>query len=130
MAKIEKFEDIIVWQRSRELIKEIYLISSKGKFEKDFSLRDQLRRAAVSISLNVVEGFERGGDREFSQFLYIAKGSAGEVRALFYTALDLQYISEEEFKKLFEKVNEISQLLSGLIKYLKQSEFKGIKYKS
>ena len=130
MAKIEKFEDIIVWQRSRELTKEIYLLTSKGKFEKDFGLRDQLRRSVVAISLNVVEGFERGGDKEFSQFLYIAKGSAGEVRAILYTALDIEYISEEKFKDLYKKISEISQLLTGLIKYLKQSEFKGVKYKS
>ena len=88
MAKIEKFEDIQSWQKARTLTKEIYGVTLTGAFAKDFGLRDQIRRAAVSILSNIAEGFERGGDKEFLQFMAIAKGSAGELRAQLYVALD------------------------------------------
>jgi len=81
MAKIEKFEDIEAWKKAREVAKEIYAISNEGLFARDFGLRDQIRRAAVSVMSNIAEGFERGGDVEFRRFLAIAKGSAGEVKA-------------------------------------------------
>jgi len=90
-------------------------------------LRDQIRQAAVSILSNIAEGFERGGDKEFLQFLAIAKGSAGEVRAQLYVALDQQYLSQKQFELLSQEAAEISQLISGFMRYLKQSELKGNK---
>ena len=92
MAKIKKFEDIESWKRARKLTKDVYTVTAQDKFQRDFGLKDQIRRAAVSILSNIAEGFERGGDKEFLQFLAIAKGSSGEVRAQLYVALDLEYI--------------------------------------
>ena len=87
MARIQRFEDIRSWRKSRELTKQIYVITSQGNFKRDFGLRDQIRKASVSIVSNIAEGFERGGDQELIQFLAVAKGSCGEVRAQLYIAL-------------------------------------------
>ena len=127
MAKVKKFEEIESWKRARSLTKRIYDATATGPFAKDFGLRDQIRRAAISILSNIAEGFERGGDKEFTQFLSVAKGSSGELRAQLYVALDQQYISVEVFKVLSEDAAEISRLISGFMKYLKQSEFRGSK---
>ncbi len=129
MAKIEKFEDIEAWKLARETVKLIYEISSSGNFSRDFSLVNQIRRAAISILSNIAEGFERNGDKEFLQFLAIAKGSCGEVRAQLYIALDQKYIDETQFVLIANKLIEISRTISGLMKYLQQSEFKGSKFK-
>jgi four helix bundle protein len=129
VAKIERFEDIAAWKSARDLTRLIYKTTSIGEFAQDFALRDQVRRASVSILSNIAEGFERGGDKEFLQFLATAKGSCGEVRAQLYVAMDQQYIGEEQFTALSNKAIEISQMLSGLIKYLRQSEMRGSKYK-
>lgn len=119
MAKFDSFEEIISWQKSRELNKDIYIITnSSNSFSKDFGLRDQIRRSSISISSNIAEGFERETTKEFIRFLYIAKASAGEFRSQTYLAFDLEYINEKEFKNLTSKVNEVSKLISGLIKYL------------
>ena len=126
MAKVKKFEDIQSW---RTLTKKIYRLTVTGPFAKDFGLRDQIRRAAVSIMSNIAEGFERGGDREFLQFLSIAKGSAGELRTHLYVALDQQYMSQAAFDALWFEVTEVSQLISGFMKYLKQSDLRGSKVK-
>ncbi len=128
MPKIERFEDIDCWKKARELTRSIYSISLGGGFSKDFALRDQLRRASISILSNIVEGFERDGNKEFLQFLSIAKGSCGEARAQLYVALDQEYISEAQFRSISEMAVEISRMLSGLIKYLKQSDMVGRKY--
>jgi four helix bundle protein len=125
VAKIERFEDIETWQRARELAKQIYKISNDGPFARDFGLRDQIRRAAVSIMSNIAEGFERGSNKEFIQFLYIAKGSAGEVRAQLYVALDQGYIDRKNFTSLNRDAAEISRMISGFITYLSRSNFKG-----
>lgn len=109
-----------VWQLARNLVKEIYEHTNKESFNKDFALKNQISRSSISIMSNVAEGFERKSNKEFVQYLFIAKGSAGEVRSQLYIALDLQYINEKEFKDLFEKVEKISKSLSGLIKYLKK----------
>ncbi len=129
MAKIEKFEDIEAWKAAREIAKMIYQCSSKGEFSKDFALVNQIRRASISIISNIAEGFERNGDKEFVQFLAIAKGSCGEVRAQLYVALDQNYIDEKQFSFITVKLVEISRMISGLMKYLHQSEFKGSKFK-
>lgn len=88
MATIEKFEDIEAWKKARELTRDVYTASKQAAFAKDFGLKDQIRRAAVSIMSNIAEGFERGGDKEFAQFIALAKGSSAEVRAQLYVALD------------------------------------------
>jgi len=119
MSKIEKFEDIEAWKKARVLVKEIYRTTGEGKFFRDFSLRDQIRRAAVSIISNVAEGFSRQTDREFAQFLYVAKGSVSEVQSQLYVALDLGYLREEEFAELYKQADEVARLISGFIRYLK-----------
>ena len=118
MAKIENFEDIEAWQKARELTKQIYALSNDGQFARDFGLRDQIRRASVSIMSNIAEGFERGGDVEFRRFLIIAKGSAGEVKAQLYVALDAGLIDKSIFDSLYKMTNEIGNLIGGFIKYL------------
>lgn len=119
MAKLNSFEEIIAWQKSRELNAEIYRITNENElFTKDYGLRDQMRRASISISSNIAEGFERETTKEFIRFLYIAKASAGEFRSQLYLASDLGYISNDDFQTLNLKVNDISKLLSGFIKYL------------
>ena len=129
MAKIERFEDLDVWRKARELCKLIFHLTNKGAFSKDFDLVRQIRRSSGSIMDNIAEGYERDGRKEFIQYLSIAKGSAGEVRSQSYRAFDQNYISKEEFNELYEKANSISKMLSGFINYLKKSELKGIKYK-
>jgi four helix bundle protein len=129
MAKIERFEDILSWQKARELTREIYALSKQGEFARDFALKDQLRRAAVSVMSNIAEGFERGGDQEFIQFLAIAKGSAGEIRSQLHVAFDQGYLTEPQFQDALAKVSEIGHLLAGFMDYLRQSELKGAKYR-
>jgi four helix bundle protein len=129
MAKIKKFEEIESWKKARELTKELYSVTSTGKFSRDFGLKDQIRRASVSILSNIAEGFERGGDKEFLQFLAVAKGSCGEVRAQLYVALDQDYFGYNEFEKLSRLTIEVGQLLSGFMKYLKESSLRGSRYR-
>ena len=129
MALIQRFEDLEAWKISREVTKEIYRISKNDLFARDYGLRDQICRASVSTMSNIAEGLERDGDKEFINFLSIAKGSSGEVRSQLYVALDQNYISESEFNLRYGKTTENSRVISGLIKYLKQSDFKGKKFK-
>ena len=129
MAKIERFEEIEAWKKGSELRRAIYHCSRTGPFGKDFALRDQIRRSAISITSNIAEGFERGGNKEFIQFLAISKGSCGELRDQLYVAFDEQYISTEEFKSLCAQALEISRMISGLMSYLKQCEMRGPKFK-
>lgn len=118
MARIEKFEDIEAWKKARELAKGIYAISNEGLFARDFGLRDQIRSAAVSVMSNIAEGFERGGDVEFRRFLAIAKGSAGEVKAQLYVALDAGLIEQAKFDSLYRKAAETGNLVGGFMRYL------------
>lgn len=113
--KITRFEDIIAWQKAKELTKLIYLLF---KASRDFGFRDQIQRATVSIMNNIAEGFKRKGNKEFIKFLYIAKGSCAEVRSMVYVAIDLGYLSRKQFDEIFTKTEEISRVLSGLIKTL------------
>lgn len=113
-GRIEKFEDLITWQKARELTKNIYKVMKQGDFLKDFGLRDQIRRASVSIMSNVAEGFERGGRSEFHQFLVIAKGSCAELRSQLYVALDAEYIDAITFQNLDALAKETNRLLDGL----------------
>ncbi len=109
-------------QKSRIFNKRIYEITENIGFKKDFDLVRQIRRASISISSNIAEGFERNTDKEFIYFLYIAKASAGEVRSQLYLALDLNYMSKKEFDELYLDVSDISKLISGFIKYLENSQ--------
>jgi four helix bundle protein len=118
-----------IWQRSRELVKVVYRISANEKFRNDFELTRQIRRAAVSVMSNIAEGFERGGDKEFLQFLALAKGSCGEVRSQLYVALDQNYLDHDTFDVLFSEASEINCMISGFMKYLKGSELRGNKFK-
>lgn len=104
MPRIQRFEDLEAWKIAREVTREIYTVTRKGEFARDFGLRDQICRSSVSIMSNVAEGFERDGDKEFVNFLSIAKGSAGETRSLLYVALDQNYISEHEFHSLRDRL--------------------------
>ncbi len=121
MARIERFEDMEAWQKALEMTKALYQLTSAGEFGRDFGLRDQIRRAAVSIMSNIAEGFERGGDKEFRQFLALSKGSAGEVRSQLYVALHIGYIDQAQFDRLYGQASVIGRLLGGFIKYLRQS---------
>ena len=112
---IKQFEDILAWQKSKELTLLIYNIFEHNK---DYSFRDQIQRASVSIMNNIAEGFERKGNKELKQFLFISKGSSAEVRSMLYIAQERKFISKEEFKKLYNLTVEISKLLSGFIKTL------------
>lgn len=118
--KIERFEDLRIWQDSRSLTKSIYSLTSAGKFSKDFGLREQIQRSSVSIPSNIAEGYERRNNREFVNFLGYAKGSAGELRTQLYVAYDVGYITKEAFFDNINRVTYISQQLSNFIKYLKK----------
>jgi four helix bundle protein len=126
--KIDRFEDMEIWKDARDLCKFVFELTSKEIFNKDFRFRDQIRASAGSVMDNIAEGFERGGNKEFGQFLYYSKGSCGETRSQGYRALDFKYISEAEFNKLNESALRISTKIAHLIKYLKDSEMKGAKY--
>ncbi len=129
MGKIQKFEDILAWQKARELTREVYARSTTGAFAKDFGLKDQIQRASVSIMGNVAEGFDRGGDKEFIQFLSVSKGSCGEVKSHLYVALDQQYINPTQFNQIYNSADEAGRLLAGFMAYLKQSDLRGRKFK-
>ena len=114
MSKIERFEELIAWQKARELTAEIYRMSRQGNFAKDFGLSGQIQRAAVSAMSNIAEGFERGRPREFHQFLSMSKGSCGEVRSQLYVALDVGYINQRIFSLLLSKAEEVGRIIGGL----------------
>jgi len=124
-----QFEDLEVWKSARELTNSIYKISNNIAFSKDYGLRDQIRRASVSIISNIAEGYERGGNQELIQFLSIAKGSCGEVRCQLYIAGDHDYITQQELKPLIEQCKRISIMINNFMEHLKGSRFKGSKYK-
>lgn len=120
MTAFKSFEEIISWKKARILCREIYLLSANDKFSKDFGLKDQIRRSAVSVMANIAEGYERKSDGDFKRFLNISKGSLAEVKSHLYISLDLEYVSDEQFKKLIIDIDEINKTLYGLINYLKQ----------
>jgi four helix bundle protein len=114
MSKIERFEDLIAWQKARKLTKEIYSITRQGAFVKDFGLSGQMQKASVSIMSNIAEGFERGGRGEFHQFLSIAKASCAEVRSQLYVALDIGYLKKQKFEETMAKAEEVGRIVGGL----------------
>ncbi|KXS32061.1 MAG: S23 ribosomal protein [Candidatus Gallionella acididurans] len=112
--KVDRFEDLIAWQKARQLAAEIYQISAQGDFSRDFGLRDQIRRAAVSTMSNIAEGFDRGSRSEFHQFLVIAKASCAEVRPQLYVAQDVGYIDQKIFDTVSSSASELSRIIGGL----------------
>lgn len=122
--KVNSFEDLQVWKDSRIMVKSIYQLTSDGKFSRDFGLREQFQRAAVSIMNNIAEGFERNNNKEYIKFLGYSKGSAGEVRSMLYVATDLGYISQDSFNTLYQMSINIITQLSNFIKYLKSGSIK------
>ena len=126
MAKVEQFEDLVAWQKAHELTKQIYSLTNQGPYSKDFGLRDQIRRASVSIMSNLAEGFGRAGRSEFHQFVVITKGSCAEVRSQLYVALDVGYITQEQFDHISALATEVSRILGGLRSSL-QRQKEGLK---
>jgi len=118
MAKINRFEDLICWQKARIIMKDIYSITKKGDFAKDYTLKDQIRRAGISVMLNIAEGFCRKSHKEFKQFLFYSHGSVGEIQSALYVAFDQEYITQNIFDDLYAKCEEDSKIISGLIKSL------------
>jgi four helix bundle protein len=111
--KIEKFEDFIAWQKARQLTRKIYQATRLPGFSRDFGLKDQVRRSAISIMSNIAEGFERGRAAEFHQFLSIAKASCAELRSQLYVAFDANYLSPSQFQELMSKAIELGQIIGG-----------------
>jgi len=130
MATYKNFEDLEIWKLSRELCKEIYEIIENSNLKNNYRLANQIDGSSGSIMDNIAEGFERGGNKEFIQFLYISKASCGETRAQLYRVLDRNFISNDKFEILKEKTIELSKKIGGFISYLENSDFKGPKYKN
>ena len=130
MATIERSEDIEAWKMARELTRLVYEKTSVGRFSRDFGLKDQIRCAAVSVMSNIAEGYERDGTKEFLHFLSMAKGSCGEVRSHLHVALDQKYLSCDEFSLLHERAVGVSRVLSGVMRYLRDTPIRGEKYKT
>ena len=126
--KIERFEELEIWKEARELCNRVFEITSVSPFCSDFKLKDQIRGSSGSAMDNIAEGFERGGDKEFIQFLSIAKGSCGEVRSQSYRSFDFKYIEQEILDELITRSTQLSKKISSLIGYLKNSDFKGSKF--
>ena len=128
MAKIERLEDIQAWQTARELRKTVYRLTKTKPFASDFAPVDQIRRAAISVGSNIAEGFERGGNREFIQFLSHAKGSAGEIKDQLYCALDEAYVTQAQFDQTYQLAEGVSRLIGGFMTYLRKTEITGHKF--
>ncbi len=128
MATIEKFEDLIAWQKARQYAHEVYELTCLDKFSKDYSLVDQIRRSSGSVMDNIAEGFERGGNKEFIHFLFIAKSSLAETRSQLYRAFDRKYILDDVLKEKLDKAVELSKVIGGFINYLLKSDISGRKF--
>jgi four helix bundle protein len=126
--RIEKFEDLEIWKEAGELCRYVFNITSEGPFCNDFRFRDQIRASSGSTMDNIAEGFERGSNKEFMQFLFIAKGSCGEVRSQSHRAYAYSYIDKTTLDELLERTINLSKHISGFITYLKNSDLKGPKY--
>jgi four helix bundle protein len=128
MATITKFEDLEIWQEARKLAKEVFILSKETDLKTDFRFKEQIKASSGSVIDNIAEGFERDGNLEFRQFLSIAKGSAGETRSQIYRLYDCEYISEEQFKDLKNKYENLSGKIKNFITYLNKKDFKGNKF--
>lgn len=130
MATLTRFEDIEAWQLGRELKRSIYTSSRKVDFSRDYALQDQIRRAAISVTANIAEGFGRGGNREFIQFSSNSKGSCAEIQVHLYTALDEAHVTESEFQKLYEQASVAGRMIGAFMNYLQRSEIRGQKFRT
>jgi four helix bundle protein len=130
MGTITRFEEIEAWKKARELRQMVYQYSKREAFARDMPLRNQIRRAALSVTANIAEGFERGGNREFVQFLSNAKGSCAEIQDHLYAALDERYVSVEEFNMLYGIAGEVARLTAGFMQYLQHSPVRGPKFRT
>lgn len=119
MATIERFEDILGWQKARKVTSVVYEITGQGNFSKDFGLRDQIRRSCVSIMANIAEGFGRKSDKEFANFLNYAHGSVAETQSHLYVALDLKYLDQDQFDTVYMMLDETSRIIMGFSKHLR-----------
>ena len=128
MASVSKFEELIVWQKARQLAKDVYGVTRVGGFAKDYGFCDQIRRAVVSIGSNVAEGFDRGNNKEFLTFLGVAKGSAAEVRSQLHTAFDVGYLADGIYVDLISQAEEVSRLLNGLMVSIRETSYQGMRY--
>lgn len=129
MAKVNRFEDLMVWQTARLFCQDIFVITQRENFTSDYKFKAQIRASSGSVMDNIAEGFERGGTKEFIQFLYIAKASCGETRSQLYRAFDFGYINNEELELLKSKAIQLSIAIHNFINYLKELKHKGTKYK-
>jgi len=123
--KIEKFEDLPIWKLSLKITRNVYNLTSQPNFNRDFALRDQIRRAVISVSSNIVGGFEKNNNNEFIRFLKISKGSTGEVRNQLYIALAVKYISKEQFDKTNQELKDLANQTGGFIAYLEKCRSQG-----
>lgn len=130
MAAIHQFEDLDCWKMARTLCQLVYEVTGQGGFAKDFSLKDQINRSSGSTMDNIAEGFERGGNKEFIQFLFISKASCAEVKSQLYRAHDRGYISKAKLEEIYTVANDTASRIQGLISYLHQSSSKGFKQRS
>ena len=130
MAAVKDFEELAIFQKARELSKKIYPVTNRDGFKSDFRFVQQIRSAAGSIMDNIAEGFERTGNKEFLNFLYIAKGSCGEVRSQLIRANDVGYLTPEEFDELYSECRKLSAGIMNFIKEIKASDITGAKYKA
>ncbi len=128
MAAIKRFEDLIAWQKSRMICKNIHAYSKRGEFAKDFKFRDQIRSASGSVMDNIAEGFGRKGNQEFKNFLTIANGSLMEVKSQLFRAHDQQYITDVELEETLDLIEETGKIIHALIIYLGKSDHRGIKF--
>jgi four helix bundle protein len=113
-AKIQRFEDFIAWQKARTLTASVYQVTNQGGFARDYGLRDQIRRSAVSVMANIAEGFERSGASQFQHFLAVAKASCAELRSHLYVALDVGYLDQAHFERLITQAVEVGHIVGGL----------------
>ena len=127
MKAARRFEDLAFWQQARELTRVIYALTQKDGFAKDYGLKDQVQRAAVSVMSNIAEGFSRGTNVEFLQFLFIAKGSLSEVQSQLYVALDLAYITQDEFRQVYAKADHVAKTMNAFIQSVKRTGKSGLK---
>jgi four helix bundle protein len=125
--KLTRFEDLDCWQEARNLVNSVYRVCRVIELKKDYSLSDQVKRAATSIMANIAEGFSRKGNKEFIQFLFISKSSAAELQSHLYVALDQGYIDQAQFDEIYEQANKTAMIISGLIKYLRTKQTKPTK---
>ena len=126
---VDKFEDLEIWKEARSLSKDIFQLTNRKPFRNDFKLKNQIKGSSGSTMDNIAEGFERDGNKEFIQFLSIAKGSCGETRSQSYRAYNYDYITQDELSDLRERCNQLNKKISSLMHYLKKSEYQGSKFK-